>query len=306
MSSVIKNIGPLTTVAMISSDLLAVLSYTSSYLQGVANRASGNVVYDFFMGTYLNPRFLNLDLKMWGEIRVAWIMLFFLTLSAAVTQYEQLGYLTTPMMFMLTAHGLYTNACMKGEECIPTTWDVFYEQWGWMLIYWNFCGVPFVYCAQSMYIMRQLPFDHHPLYNAALFGVLITAYYIWDTAQSQRNRFRMMDNGSFVKRWAFPQLPWGTLHNPAYMLTKRGSKLLLDGWWRYARKIHYTCDIVMALCWGLCCGFQHFLPYFYFVFFLGMILHRAARDDHKCSEKYGEDWVKYIQTVPHLFIPGVY
>lgn len=32
------------------------------------------------------------------------------------------------------AHFLYVNACMKGEECIPTTWDVFYEKDGFMLV----------------------------------------------------------------------------------------------------------------------------------------------------------------------------
>ena len=46
---------------------------------------------------------------------------------------------------MLIAHFIYANACQKGEECIPTSWDIFYEKWGWMLIYWNLAGVPFVY-----------------------------------------------------------------------------------------------------------------------------------------------------------------
>lgn len=58
-----------------------------------------------------------------------------------------------------------------------------------------------------------------------------------------------------------PQLPWGTLEKPRYLDTEEGSKLLVDGWWRCARKIHYTGDILMALSWGLICGFDHFLPY---------------------------------------------
>ena len=35
-------------------------------------------------------------------------------------------------------------------------------------------------------------------------------------------------------------MPWGTLETPRYLNTKVGSRLLVDGWWRYARKIHYT------------------------------------------------------------------
>lgn len=61
---------------------------------------------------------------MFTEARVSWIVLFLLTASAAVKQYETLGYVSLPMVFMLLAHGLYTNAIMKGEECIPTTWYI--------------------------------------------------------------------------------------------------------------------------------------------------------------------------------------
>ena len=71
------------------------------------------------------------------------------------------------MGFMILAHGLYTNACMKGEECIPTTWDIFYEKFGWMLIFWNYVGVPFVYCFQSFYILKNNP-QNSGWYMAAL------------------------------------------------------------------------------------------------------------------------------------------
>jgi delta24(24(1))-sterol reductase len=42
-------------------------------------------------------------------------------------------------------------------------------------------------------------------------------------ANSQKNRFRMMEEGSYMPRpWAQPQLPWGTLVNPTYVQTKQG------------------------------------------------------------------------------------
>ena len=258
------------------------------------------------MGAWLNPRIGPLDLKMWAEVRVSWLTLFLLTLGAAAHQHATYGTISTPMIFMIIAHFLYTNACMKGEECIPTTWDIFYEKWGWMLIFWNLAGVPFVYCFNSMYIASRPPFEHSALYTAFCFVLLVGAYYVWDTAQSQRNRFRMQLNGSYVKRKAFPQLPWGTLENPRYLETKAGSKLLVDGWWRYARKIHYTADVAMALSWGLICGFDHFLPYLYVSFFVVMILHRAGRDIARCKRKYGDDWDRYCDEVPYLFIPYVF
>ena len=306
LTRVYDMMGPLMTVAIITADVLAVAIYAGAFVSRNTHRMSGSHPYDFFMGAWLNPRIGPLDLKMWAEIRVAWIILFLLTASAAAHQVEVYGTLSAPMAIMVLAHFLYTNACHKGEECVPTTWDIFYEKWGWMLIFWNLAGVPFVYCFNSMYLASRPPFEHSLPYTLMCLVLLVAAYFVWDTSQSQRNRFRMQLRGTLVKRYAFPQLPWGTLKDPEYLQTAAGSKLLVDGWWRYARKIHYTADVAMALSWGLVCGFDNFLPYFYVTFFVGMILHRAHRDITRCRRKYGADWDRYTEKVPYLFLPGVF
>mmetsp|Transcript_7613 Transcript_7613/g.7480 ORF Transcript_7613/g.7480 Transcript_7613/m.7480 type:complete len:234 (-) Transcript_7613:27-728(-) len=232
------------------------------------------------------------------------MQLFIITLSAAVKHYELTGGVSGSMLLILLAHFLYSNACMKGEECVVTTWDIFYEKWGWMLIYWNIAGVPYVYCFQSLYILKNNP--HVPTPLLLIFCVaLLGAYYIWDTAQAQKNRFRMKLRGTYTPRNTFPQLPWGTLENPKYLDTEAGDKLLIDGWWKYARKIHYTADIIMAFVWGLSCGFGGILPYFYPFFFLGMIIHRYSRDVVRCRRKYKKDWDKYLEIVKYAFIPGI-
>jgi delta24(24(1))-sterol reductase len=174
-----------------------------------------------------------------------------------------------------------------------------------MLIFWNFAGVPFMYSFNSYYLAQRPPFEHSVPYTILCFLLLLGAYWIWDTSQSQRNRFRMQERGTYVPRRTFPQLPWGTLKNPRYLETRRGSKLLVDGWWKHARKIHYTADIVMALSWGLITGFHHFLPYLYVCFFVPMIAHRARRDFIRCRRKYGADWDRYCREVPWTFIPRV-
>jgi len=97
----------------------------------------------------------------------------------------------------------------------------------------------------------------------------------------------------------------GTLTNPRVLRTANGGTLLIDGWWAYARKIHYTADIVMASSWALACGFGSALPYIYPVFFFVMIMHRAHRDEARCSKKYGADWERYLATVPYRFVPFV-
>lgn len=217
---------------------------------------------------------------------------------------------SSPLLFMVLAHFLYANACMKGEECIPTTWDIFYEKWGYMLIFWNFAGVPFSYCYPTLYLLNRSlknePVHLTTAYTISLFITLLAAYYVWDTANSQKNRFRMMQHGTYVHRRAFPQLPWGTLHNPTYIKTKHGSKLLTGGWWGLARKIHYTADLVMALSWGLITGFDSYIPYFYVAFFSAVLVHRVGRDHVRCKEKYGADFDEYCRQVPYVFIPFIF
>lgn len=44
-------------------------------------------------------------------------------------------------------------------------------------------------------------------------------------------------------------------------------------------------------------------PWFYSVFFMVMIIHRAMRDIERCRRKYGDAWTQYEKEVPYLFIP---
>lgn len=255
ISAVVDEIGSIISVAMIWAILVTIAMYVVGCASGRTHRMSGSVPYDMFMGAMLNPRIGNIDLKMWAEIRIPWKILFFISLSAAVKDHElnvariiesgmsptvwsipgifQMNAIQTsaPLLFMLLAHCLYVNACMKGEECIPTTWDIFYEKFGYMLIFWNLAGVPFSYCYSTLYLLNQNiagePIRHSFKYTTFLFLILLlAAYYVWDTANSQKNRFRMQQRGTYVERKTFPQLPWGTIKNPTYIVTKHGNKLL--------------------------------------------------------------------------------
>ncbi|KAI8822166.1 ergosterol biosynthesis ERG4/ERG24 [Fimicolochytrium jonesii] len=309
ISRIIDNFGPLMTVSMIFGFGVTIATYLYGVLCNKSHRMSGYVMYDIFMGAVLNPRIGIVDLKIWAEIRIPWVLLFYITVSAAFKEWEVTGAVRPEVLFMVLAHALYVNACMKGEECIPTTWDIFYEKWGFMLIFWNFSGVPFTYCYSSLYLLKTetgRSINHHPVFLVFEYALLILAYYVWDTANSQKNRFRMSQSGTYIPRKAFPQLPWGTIVDPTYITTQHGSQLLTSGWWGVARKIHYTADLSMALSWGLICGFDSWIPYFYVVFFTCVLVHRVSRDMERCKQKYGADWDAYCEKVPYIFIPYVY
>ena len=104
------------------------------------------------------------------------------------------GYVSGPVAFMVLAHFLYTNACQKGEECIPTSFDMFYEKDGFMLIFWNMAGVPFTYGYSSIYLMKYElttgeTISHSWAYTIGIYTMLLAAYYVFDTGNSQKKPF---------------------------------------------------------------------------------------------------------------------
>ena len=89
------------------------------------------------------------------------------------------------------------------------------------------------------------------------------------------------------------------------MDTARGTRLLTSGWWGMARKINYTGDWMMGLAWCSTCGWNDIVPYFYSIYFFTLLVHRAYRDHHMCTAKYGDDWKRYCEQVPYVFVPGL-
>ena len=139
---------------------------------------------------------------------------------------------------------------------------MYYEKWGFMLIFWNLAGVPLSYCHCSIYLANHPPSHYHwnPIALTLLYTSYLFVYWVWDTANSQKNRFRQWERGTLSRRTTFPQLPWQDLDNPKTIPTNQGVALLADGWCTLiifsglesllirltdgkARKIHYTCDL---------------------------------------------------------------
>jgi len=167
---------------------------------------------------------------------------------------------------------------------------------------------PFTYCYPVIYMLRAPVSSYEfPLWgNIAIFVLLVGGYCIFDCAMAQKSSFKMQQQGEYKPRNAFPVIPGSVIAEPKYIQTKHGNKLLIDGWWRYARKINYTADWCQALTWGLAAGFNTPITMFYPVFFLAVLTHRCGRDFEKCERKYGEDWEEYCKIVKYKFIPGVY
>jgi len=80
------------------------------------------------VGACLNPRIFGIDIKMWAEVRIPWLLLFIFACAGAAKQYDDYGYVSPNSFFMMIATWTFLNACGKGEEMIPQTWDMQHEK----------------------------------------------------------------------------------------------------------------------------------------------------------------------------------
>jgi delta24(24(1))-sterol reductase len=132
LTEVVHHIGPITSVAVISGNVVSFLVWAFALINKRANRRCGNFVYDFFMGIYLNPRIGNIlsavvlplllfvtfspgkfDVKFFFELRVAWIMLFLITLAHALQQYAPTPCNAPPPPFYIF------RACSRNSVLFP-------------------------------------------------------------------------------------------------------------------------------------------------------------------------------------------
>jgi protein-S-isoprenylcysteine O-methyltransferase Ste14 len=286
--------GPLLTTANIFTYAFCLYLYWHGRKHGTAQeRVTGNPIYDFWMGTALNPRVGNFDFKLFCEARpglIGWVVI---NLSLAAKQYELHGTVTTPMILVCFFHFWYIADYYFHEEAILTTWDIKHENFGFMLCWGDLVWVPFTYTIQAYYLMSHT----HELPLWAIIGIVVlnfVGYTIFRGTNIQKHKFRKD-----------PSKPiWG--RPPEYITTPRGALLLTSGWWGLARHMNYFGDLLMGLAWCLPCAFGSPLPYFYITYFTILLVHRERRDHDMCKVRYGDSWDQYCAKVKYRIIPGVY
>ena len=278
--------------AIVFCTCLSVYLYVSSFIgKKILVVNSNSFWYDFWMGRELNPRIFSFDLKEFCELRPGLIGWSVLNAGFAAAQKEKLGYISGSMMLVNIFQGFYVWDALYNEASILTTMDITTDGFGFMLAFGDMAWVPFTYSLQARYLV-----DYDPGLNLiSLIGIFmlnVLGFYIFRSANKEKDRFRRNPNDEVLKHLSFLQ-------------TKRGTKLLTSGWWGMARKINYTGDWMMSLSWCLTGGMQSIVPYYYAIYFAILLIHRSIRDDHMCQSKYGDDWDTYKKIVPYKFIPGI-
>ncbi|KAG9244127.1 Delta(14)-sterol reductase-like protein [Calycina marina] len=300
---------------------------------------SGNMLYDWFIGRELNPRITipligEIDIKEFLELRtglMAWILYDF---AYCAHQYKTYGYCTDSIMLLSAFQAMYVLDSYWMEPAILTTMDITTDGFGFMLAFADAVWEPVVYSWQARYL-AVYPLTLGPYGSAGVIGVLSVGYYIFRSANNEKNRFRVDPTDPRVSHLK-------------YIETKSGSKLLISGWWGTARHINYLGDWIMAWTYCLPTGIAGYLinhssvalatgqsladgsftyqgpsvqtevfqgaargygmvfTYFYIVYFGVLLIHREMRDEAKCVRKYSDDWVRYKKIVKYRIIPGIY
>lgn len=291
---VYDNFLQLASAAIVFSVALSVYLYATSFAKGALLAKGGNTgnhIYDFFIGRELNPRIGSLDLKQFCELRPGLIGWLVINISFLLKEHQLKGFVSPSMVLVNLFQGLYVWDALYNEKAILTTMDITTDGFGFMLAFGDLAWVPFIYSIQSRYLVEHDAGLSH-LALAAIVALKVLGYIVFRGANGEKDAFRSNPNSSEVRHLKF-------------LTTKSGRKLLTSGYWGMARKINYTGDWLMGLAWCLLCGTQDIVPYFYAIYFAILLVHRAIRDDHMCSEKYGADWKEYKKRVPCVFFPGI-
>jgi protein-S-isoprenylcysteine O-methyltransferase Ste14 len=293
LTAIYDELGGLITTATLLAVVFGLFLYFYGYRSRHKEWRTGHRIYDFFLGTSLNPRIGRFDLKVFFESHIGMGCWAVLLVGMAAAQYGKLGTLTTPMILTCVLQMIYIADFFFFESTLLGMWDILYENYGFMLVHAFLVWMPFNFSLQAQFLVTRS--TSLPTWEAVAIGVLfLLGYYIFRTANLQKFRFRT-DPSALI--WGKP---------PTYIKTARGTHLLTSGWWGLSRHANYLGDLMMALAMCLPCGVSYVVPFFYFIYFAPLLIDRERRDHTACHEKYGRDWEEYCRRVPWRIVPRVY
>lgn len=251
---------------------------------------TGNPVFDWFIGRELNPRIGDFDLKLFCEMRPGLLLWIVIDLAMMHHQYLKFGEVTDSIILVTLFQSYYVIEGTFYEKGTTTMIDTTTDGFGFMLMFGDLTLVPFTYTLQTRFL-ADYPVHLGIWGSLGCVLVFLTGVLIFRLSNNEKNAFKNGDPSA---------------KHLKFLTSDKGNKLLVTGWWGTARHINYFGDWLLA--WAYCfpTGFSTIFPYYFVFFFAGLLIHRNARDEAKCAEKYGKTWDEYKKQVPYKFIPYVY
>lgn len=262
----------------------------------------GSIIFDFFVGVELNPRFGEYwDFKFFHNGRpgiVAWSLI---DLSFMALQYQNFGYVSNSMLIVTLLHTMYAVDFFYNEDWYLRTIDICHDHFGYMLAWGDTTFLPTIYTLQVQYLGRY-PVNLTTTQALAVLILGLSGYAMFRQANHQKDVIRFT-NGK-AKIWGEPAKYVRCTYKTEDGKTHE-SLLLSSGWWGFSRHANYLADLIQS--WAMCatCGFTHILPWTYFFVMFAILWTRTGRVEERCHRKYGKQWLEYCNLVQYKLIPGV-
>lgn len=89
--------------------------------------------------------------------------------------------------------------------------------------------------------------------------------------------------------------------------TFQGQGIIADSLWKIVRHPNHLGEVlIFASFLPLLCVRFAWAPLVAILYLIGVMVHRAARVDHRSNLKYNSAWAQYSKIVPNLLVPRVY
>ena len=305
LESFSKHFSSVAITVFFIGNLIAILAYLKGrfYPTFSTTESQGRnlIIEDFYSGIELVPRFSQsspLDLKLFSIGHVGMVSWQLLNISHAAYGLNR-GSVDALVVCLLQSIYIFDWAFY--ERWYLYTVDIQHDRLGFYLGYGSFGWMQVIYTSYGYYA-SHIPANHSYIGFAMVIVLYLLGYWMMRTSNNQKETFRKNSEKEI----------WGK--KPEYMVANyttqdgkvRQNKLLLSGFWGWARHFNYVGDLLLCLSISILCGFHSAGAHIYSFQLTGILTTRAVRDDTRCSLKYGEDWKKYQEKNKYLLIPGLW
>ena len=182
------------------------------------------------------------------------------------------------------------------------TIDIAHDHFGYQLAWGSAVWLPYIYTTQAQYLASH-PVQLSPELFWTILSGGIAGYSLFRLANNQKHLVRTKGTDCQIAG----RKP--TVIRSRYT-TGTGqvheSLLLCSGCWVVVRHPNYIGDLIFSFCACACCGWEHVLPYTYFIYMAILLVHRCLRDEKRCLAKHGNAWEEYRRAVRWRIIPGLF
>jgi 7-dehydrocholesterol reductase len=296
LSLITENLFCLSVCCSIIGTIIGIVMYFVGGTDGLTNNSMRNRLVNFVMGQKLHPKLFGKNVKLFFNGRPGIIGWSVINLAASTYQYKTFGAVSWQLVLINLMQLLYVLDFFWNEKWYLGTIDMIHDKFGWYLTWGDCAWLPFMYTLQGTYACQLDP-QISSGYELLALILCLGGYVIFRISNYQKDQFKEACKiGHHAVSISF---------NNAFIKTETGY-LYTGGVWGWARHTNYLGDLLMAFSYGFVTGFNHWLPYFYFVFMLILLVSRCFRDEHRCKSKYGKYWDEYCKRVPYRLIKYVF